>query len=241
MKTTMLEIDIRKLTSCGSDWETNRYLLLKKIKEWQSQLDSNRVYPVLREAELIKDKLDDLLLENISSRNWLEREVRGILIEDQIIVQDKARQISTELDRLIHYVEWAIESVEYIIREARIIFDFVKDDIRLYRLNTEDKYRGKGYFVIKDNERDVVKIFLFEMIFNWTEEHPTESIEFTLLRSIPNILLDNSLDELMEKFIHHSQQMYKPAVYICKSDLDFPFTETMLPAVQEKLMKAIRG
>lgn len=237
----MLEIDIRKLTSCGSDWETNRYLLLKKIKEWQLQLDSNRVYPVLREAELIKDKLDDLLLENISSRNWLEREVRGILIEDQIIVQDKARQISTELDRLIHYVEWAIESVEYIIREARIIFDFVKDDIRLYRLNTEDKYRGKGYFVIKDNERDVVKIFLFEMIFNWTEEHPTESIEFTLLRSIPNILLDNSLDELMEKFIHHSQQMYKPAVYICKSDLDFPFTETMLPAVQEKLMKAIRG
>lgn len=241
MKNTMLEIDVRKLTSCGSDWETNRYRLLNKIKDWQNQLSKNIVFPVLEEAELVKDKLDDLLLENISSKSWLEKEVRGILIEDRIIVQDKAKQISTELDRLIHYVEWAIESVEYIIREARIIHNFIKENISIKRLNSDDKYKGKGYFIVQDNKKEVVKIYLYEMIINWMEEHPTENIEFTLLRSIPNLLLDCSLEELMEKFVVHSQKIYRPIVYICKTDLDFPFSDSMLPAIQQKLLKEITG
>jgi len=241
MKNTMLEIDIRKLTSCGSDWETNSYLLLKKIKEWQNQLSRNLVFPVLEESELVKDKLDDLLLENINSKSWLEREVKGILIEDQIIVQDKAKHLSTELDKLIHYVEWAIENVEYVIREARIIFGFVKDSVTIKRLNLDDKYKGKGYFVVKDNKKDVVKIYLYEMIINWTDDHPTENVEFTLVRSIPNILLDCSLEELMEKFVAHSQKMYKPMVFVCETDLDFPFNEAVLPAVQNKILREISG
>lgn len=237
----MLDIDIRKLTSCGSDWETNRYLLLNKIKEWQLQLSKNNVYPVLEESEIIKDKLDDLLLENISSKSWLEREVRGILIEDQIIVQDKAKHISTELDKLIHYVEWAIENVEYIIREARIIFGFIKDNVSIKKISFEDRYKGKGYFIVQDNKKDVTKIYLYEMILNWTDDHPTETIEYTLVRSIPNILLDCSLEELMEQFIKHSQKMYKPMVFVCQTDLDFPFKEAILPAVQQKLLKEIRS
>lgn len=241
MRKTMLEIDITKLTSCGSDWETNQYLLLRKIKDWQKQLSGNIVYPVLQEARLVKDKLDDLLIENINSKSWLEKEVRGILIEDHIIVQDKAKHISSELDKLISYVEWAIENVEFIIREATIIFNFIKNDIKIYKLTNEDKYRGKGYFVIKDNKKEVVKIFLYEMLIYWSGDHPTESIEFTLLRSIPNLLLDCTMDELMENFIQHSQKMYKPMVYVCETDLDFPFNDTMLPAVKEKLLKEISG
>ncbi|MBS4035758.1 MAG: hypothetical protein KGZ85_14940 [Ignavibacterium sp.] len=241
MKNPMLEIDIRKLTSCGSDWESNQYLLLRKIKEWQNQLSQNIVYPVLQESKLVKDKLDDLLLENISSKSWLEKEVRGILIEDQIIVQDKAKHISTELDKLIHYVEWAIENVECIIREATILFNFIKDDIQINRLTNEDKFRGKGYFVIQDNKKEVVKIYLYEMLIKWSDDNPTENVEFTLLRSIPNLLLDCSLEALMEQFVQHSQKMYKPMVYVCKTDLDFPFNETMLPALKEKLIREISG
>ncbi|MCJ7554509.1 MAG: hypothetical protein MUO34_11565 [Ignavibacteriaceae bacterium] len=239
MKNTMLQIDIRKLTSCGSDWETNQYLLLRKIKEWQELLAKNIIYPVLQESELVKDKLDDLLIENIGSKSWLEREVRAILIEDQIIVQEKAKHISTELDKLINYVEWAIENVEYIIREARIIFDFIKDDISINHLNSDDKYRGKGYFVVQDNKKEVVKIYLYEMIISWTYDHPIENIKFTLLRSIPSLLMDSSIEELMEKFVVHSQKMYKPMVYVCKTDLDFSFNESILPALKTRLLKEI--
>ncbi len=239
MKNTMLQIDIRKLTSCGSDWETNQYLLLRKIKEWQELLAKNIIYPVLQESELVKDKLDDLLIENIGSKSWLEREARAILIEDQIIVQDKAQHISTELDRLINYVEWAIENVECIIREARIIFDFIKDDISFSHLNSDAKYRGKGYFVVLDNKKEVVKIYLYEMIISWSYDHPTENIKFTLLRSIPSLLLDSSIEELMDKFVAHSQKMYKPMVYVCKTDLDFSFNESILPALKTRLLKEI--
>jgi len=35
--------------------------------------------------------------------------------------------------------------------------------------------------------------------------------------------------------------MYKPMVFVCETDLDFPFNETILPAVQQKLLKEIRS
>jgi hypothetical protein len=79
------------------------------------------------------------------------------------------------------------------------------------------------------------------MLIKWSDDNPTENVEFTLLRSIPNLLLDCSLEELMEQFVQHSQKMYKPMVYVCRTDLDFPFNETMLPALKEKLIREISG
>lgn len=232
----MLELDIKKLTSCGSDWETNRYLLLKKLREWQNQLNRNRVCTVLKEAWEMKDKLDDLLIENIESKGWLEREVQGLLIEDNIIVNiEKAKHISTELDKLIHYVEWAIESVEYIIREGIIISEFLHENISISTIENGLNYKGKGYFLLPDNKKEVIKIYSYETIFDWNDNSPEEMIEINLLRSIPMLLVSDSYEKVMMEFVKHSQKMYMPTVFICNTDLDFPFNETILPIVKQKI------
>ena len=46
----MPTLDVKKLTSCGSDWEANQYMLLSRVKFWTDQIHKNKLYPALNES-----------------------------------------------------------------------------------------------------------------------------------------------------------------------------------------------
>lgn len=236
-----MNIDISNITSCGSDWETNRYTFLKTIKSWKNDFIKNRLYPSLGYSNQLQSRFEEMLSENIESKDWLEREVRGTFIDDRLVVLEKAHQLSSQLEKLIDFVDWALEVNESLLEEAEIIKEFVYDNIEVIPLCDIEKYRGKGYILIPDNKKQVYKIFLYELSINWNVDEPVEYLDLELLRSIPFNLVDKPKQELMRDFIEHSQQMYDPMVYICETDLDFPFTETILPIVQIKLLESVNG
>ncbi|MFZ2323945.1 MAG: hypothetical protein WAV89_09635 [Ignavibacteriaceae bacterium] len=236
-----MNIDISQITSCGSDWETNHYTFLKTLKSWQSELRKSRLFPVLEDSKQLHNKFNDILNENIESKGWLDREVRGAFINDQLIVLEKAHQISFQLERLIDFVKWALNVNNDLLEEAEIIKQFVYDGIDILPLSDTDKYRGKGYIVIPDNKKRVYKIYLYELSISWTVDEPVEYLDMDLLRSIPFDFVENTVEELINQFIKNNQLLYDPMVYICKTELDFPFNETVLPVVEEKLLEAING
>lgn len=236
-----MNLDISQITSCGSDWETNHYTFLKTLKSWQAELRKSRLFPVLEDSKQLHNKFNDILNENIESKGWLDREVRGAFINDQLIVLEKAHQISFQLERLIDFVKWALNVNNDLLEEAEIIKQFVYDGIDILPLSDTDKYRGKGYIVIPDNKKRVYKIYLYELSISWTVDEPVEYLDMDLLRSIPFDFVENTVEELINQFIKNNQLLYDPMVYICKTELDFPFNETVLPVVEEKLLEAING
>lgn len=236
-----MNLDISQITSCGSDWETNHYTFLKTLKSWQAELRKSRLFPVLEDSKQLHNKFNDILNENIESKGWLDREVRGAFINDQLIVLEKAHQISFQLERLIDFVKWALNVNNDLLEEAEIIKQFVYDAIDILPLSDTDKYRGKGYIVIPDNKKRVYKIYLYELSISWTVDEPVEYLDMDLLRSIPFDFVENTVEELINQFIKNNQLLYDPMVYICKTELDFPFNETVLPVVEEKLLEAING
>lgn len=236
-----MNLDISQITSCGSDWETNHYTFLKTLKSWQAELRKSRLFPVLEDSKQLQNKFNDILNENIESKGWLDREVRGAFINDQLIVLEKAHQISFQLERLIDFVKWALNINNDLLEEAEIIKQFVYDGIDILPLSDTDKYRGKGYIVIPDNKKRVYKIYLYELSISWTVDEPVEYLDMDLLRSIPFDFVENTVEELINQFIKNNQLLYDPMVYICKTELDFPFNETVLPVVEEKLLEAING
>jgi hypothetical protein len=236
-----MNLDISKITSCGSDWETNHYTLLKALKSWQFELRKNKIYPVLEYSQQLQNKFNDILNENIESKGWLDREVRGALINDQLVILDKAHQISSQLAKLIDFVKWALDINNDLLEEADIIKQFVYDNIDIIPLSEIDKYRGKGYILVPDNKKRVYKIYLYELSISWTVDEPVEYLDLDLLRSIPFDFVETGAEELMINFIKHNQLLYDPMIYICKTDIDFPFNETILPLVEDKLLEAING
>jgi hypothetical protein len=236
-----MNLDISKLTSYGSDWETNRYTFLKTLKSWQSELRKNKIYPVIQYSSQLHNKFNELLDENIESKGWLEKEVRGTFIDDQLVVLEKAHQISYQLEKLIDFVKWVLIENRRLLEEAKIIEQFVYEGLDIIPLTDSDKYRGKGYLLVPDNKKRIYKIYLYELSISWTIDEPIEYLEFELLRSIPFDLVNVSSETLLEEFIKNNQLLYDPMAYICKTDVDFPFNDSIMPVVEHKLLEVINS
>ncbi|MDD5607052.1 MAG: hypothetical protein PHY57_00925 [Ignavibacterium sp.] len=236
-----MNLDITKITSCGSDWKTNRYTFLQTLKSWRSEIHRNKLYPAVEYADHLQLRFNDILTENIESKSWLENEVKGTLVDNKLVILEKAHQISSQLDKLIDFVKWALKENQEIVNEAKIVKQFVQENIEIKACCNKDKYRGKGYILIPDNKLSVYKIYLYDLSINWSINDPVEYLEMTLLRSIPVEMVNQSLEELMNEFVINSSTLFDPMIYICKTELDFPFKETMFPVIKEKLLSSVNG
>ena len=45
----------------------------------------------------------------------------------------------------------------------------------------------------------------------------------------------------MYEFVKNTQTIYDPMVYVCETDLDFAFNDTILPIVKSKLLDVVNG
>jgi hypothetical protein len=235
----MTNIDVKKLTSCNSDWEMNQYTLLGRVKEWESHFRKNRLYPYLNDSIELHYKLSDILQENLESKWWLEREVGQRVTDERIIVYEKAQQVSEQLNQLLTFVEWALKLNRPIMEEGLILKEFIEDNLVIKPIGDEPNFRGKGYFSLTDNKKMVFNIYLYDFKWGWKDDEPRHSLDIKLVRSIPLTIVDSNEEELMSEFIECSQPLYKPMAYIIKNDLDFPYEETIYPLAEEKLLETI--
>ena len=234
----MTNLDLKKLTSCGSDWESNQYKILIKVKEWLMNFNKNKLFPSIEEAIQLNLALEDLLRENIECKLWFDNEIRGRNGNERVIVYEKAHQVGNQLDKLLNFIDWALQLNRPVLEEGRIHKNFVDDDLEIKRVSSVEKnYHGKGYFSLPDNKNRVLNIYLYEIMWDWSQENLYQRINSHLVKSIPQSVIHNSVEEMITNFINYSQDLHEPVAYILETDLDFPYEETMFPIAEDKLLK----
>jgi len=240
MRQNITALDVKKLTSCGSDWETNQYTILNKVKEWLQNLHKNKLFPSIEESIQLNLALEDILRDNIESKVWFDNEIRSRKLNERFIVYEKAHQIGNQIDKLFNFIDWALQLNKPVLEEGRIIKNFVDENLSVKRISTLEKnYNGKGYFTLPNNKDQILNIYLYEILLDWSEENLYQRMSSSLVSSIPFNLIDNSIEETVIDFITNSQTLYEPVVYIFETNLDFPYTETMFPIAEEKLLKSL--
>jgi len=234
----MTTLDLKKLTSCGSDWESNQYKILIKVKEWLNDFHKSRLFPAIEESVQFNLSLEDILRENIECKLWFDNEIRARKINERIMVYEKAHQIGNQLDKLLNFIDWALKLNKPVLEEGRIIKNFVDESLIIKRISTIEKnYHGKGYFTLPDNKKEVLNIYLYEIIWDWSQESLYQRITSTKVRSIPQKMIQTTIEEMMINFINHSQDLHEPVIFVMETDLDFPYKETIFPVAEEKLLK----
>jgi hypothetical protein len=234
----MTTLDLKKLTSCGSDWESNQYKILIKVKEWLLNFNKNKLFPSIEEAIQLNLALEDLLRENIECKLWFDNEIRGQKVNERVIVYEKAHQVGNQLDKLLDFIDWALLLNRPVLEEGRIIKNFVEEDLEITRVSSVEKnYHGKGYFSLPNNKNGLLNIYLYEIIWDWSQENLYQRINSHLVKSIPQSVIHASVEELILNFVNYSQDMHEPVAYIFETELDFPYEETMFPIAEEKLLK----
>jgi hypothetical protein len=234
----MTTLDLKKLTSCGSDWESNQYKILIKVKEWLSDFHKNKLFPAIEESVQFNLSLEDILRENIECKLWFDNEIRARKINERIMVYEKAHQIGNQLDKLLNFIDWSLKLNKPVLEEGRIIKNFVEDNLLINRISTVEKnYHGKGYFTLPDNKNELLNIYLYEIIWDWSQENLYQRIVSAKVRSIHQKMIKSSVEDLMRDFIAHTQVLHEPVIFVFETDLDFPYKETIFPIAEEKLLK----
>ena len=135
----MTTLDVKKLTSTTSDWETNEYVILSKVKYWLNQLNRNKLFPSLDEARHLNQSLEDIVKENIECKLWFDNEIRARRINERFTVYEKAHQIGFKLDRMFDFIKWALKLNKQVIVEGEIIKEFVEQNLQLRKISTSEK------------------------------------------------------------------------------------------------------
>jgi hypothetical protein len=239
LQNKMTNLDVKKLTYCNSDWEKNQYTLLSRVKEWESNFRKNKIYPFLNESIELHHTLGDILQENLESKWWLEKEVSQRVVSDRYVVYEKAQHISQQLNNLLSFVEWALKLNRPVMEEGFVLREFIEDNLIIEPLNNEPNFRGKGYFAINDNYKEVLNIYLYNLKYEWVNEEANNSLIIKPVRSIPLSMVDNNVDEVMDDFLKYSQPLHKPMAYIFRNEMDFPYEETIYPIAEELLLMTL--
>lgn len=236
----MTTLDLKKLTSCGSDWESNQYKILIKVREWLLNFSKSKLFPSIEESIQLNLALEDLLRENIECKLWFDNEIGAKKVDERIVVYEKAHQIGHQLDKLLNFIDWALKLNKPVLEEGRIIKNFVEEELSVARISRVEKnYHGKGYFSLPDNKSGLLNIYLYEIIWDWSQENLYQRIHSNLVKSISQKVIHKPIEELMLNFIDYSQNLHEPVAYVFKTDLDFPYKETIFPIAEEKLLKLL--
>jgi len=233
-------LDVKKLTSCGSDWEANQYTLLSRVKEWTDQIRGNKLFPALQESIQLNISLEEILRENLESKWWFDSEIKARRLNERITVYEKAHQIGFQLEKLLEFVEWALYLNRPVLEEGEILRNFIEDNISIKKITSVRNYLGKGYFTLPDNKKELLNIYYYEVNWDWHKNEVIHTMETELIRSVPFESIKGSVEEFIKDFINNYQQLYDPVAFIFETDLDFSYEETMLPLAEEKLLDEIK-
>ncbi|NNG27059.1 MAG: hypothetical protein HKM87_06005 [Ignavibacteriaceae bacterium] len=236
----MTTLDLKKLTSCGSDWEANQYTLLSRVKEWTDQIRGNKLFPALYESIQLNFNLEEILRENLESKWWFDSEIKARRLNERITVYEKAHQIGFQLEKLLEFVEWALYLNRPVLEEGEIIRNFIEDNISIKKVTSNKNYLGKGYFTLPDNKKELLNIYYYEVNWDWYKNEVIHTMDTKLIRTVPFESIKISVEEFVKDFISNYQQLYDPVAFIFQTDLDFSYEETMLPIAEEKLLDEIK-
>lgn len=229
-----LTVDI--FISSLEDIEMAKYQILSVLKQYSKLFHQNKIYPYLAElietgyilAKMVEQKPD------LGNTSW--DDLIQINLENTSEKYDSIFLTADELNEFFNLVNWALPLIEEIVDEGKIIYDFVEENIDILQENSAGGLKETGYFLIPDNKYDILNVYYFELRDQITGQRQYHQLNTTHIDTLSKVEASKqSFSELIKNYVFEPE---KPAFYF-RTELDFPFAETLLPIVKRKLTEKI--
>ncbi len=229
MKTLNLNTFISKET----DIELNQYKILSGLKDYRTEFNHNRLYPALSDLVYLSSVLEEIFdkRDNIISPPAKEIKNPGKNIFVELIDQTtEAKEYSYDL------IDWTLPIIKGIIDEAYIIYNFVEDNMEIGEVGIMPVYKNEGYLFVPDNTKSILQIHNFESSNNSSDSQPFHSLKTKFVQTTKMLNFAGYEDFIKMDLIKKFNEKTNIAAYIIKTDLDFPFDETIFPIAKRKLL-----
>lgn len=234
----MLELNLESFLSPVEDKELNQYKILAQLKNYSELFLKNKLYPSFSQLNQINNLLNSLLSKpSILSIPGSIRKTSAVKKAGNNIFNGPAENEDTYDTNDI--IKWAKPLVESLLTEGRAIYEFVYSNIRIESIKPEPSYKDEGYLIIPDYKNLQLLLIEYQGSFFDSNNKPVRSLKTKLLTQISIGHNERAITELGVNLIYKYGSLVNPAMFICKTDLDFPFKETLFPIIKSKHLSVI--
>lgn len=221
-----------------TDFEKNQYIVLAGIKEYRNELNKKKLYPALTDLISLVSLLNDVKKGRNDLQSSFPRQIKKYDVKNKRIVFKTTETLDRNVEYLFDLIDWALPLIKSLIEEAVILYEFVEKNLRVESVGVLPFYKEEGYFLIPDNSEMKLQVHHFEcsLFSSGREKYRTLRTKFL---QVLEMMLTNTPESVKLKLIKQYRDIPNPATFICQTDLDFPFLETIFPIAKRKLMSKI--
>ena len=128
--------------------------------------------------------------------------------------------------------------IKSLIDEAVVLYEFVEKNLKVKGVGILPFYKEEGYFLIPDNHERLMQVHHFECSLFSSGKEKYRTLRTKFLQA-SEMLLSTAPEFIKSKLIKQYRDIPNPATFVCETDLDFPFLETIFPIAKRKLMTKI--
>jgi len=235
----MKTLTIDSFVSGESDVEINQYKILSRLKEYRNEFNKNKLYPSLSELVFLSSQLEDILNKKDNFLLQVPKKRSGQNAKSKSLFFDVADQVVEYEDYVYELIEWALPQIRSLIDEAYVIYEFVEDYLAIREVGVSPIYKDEGYLFVHNNGENIMQVHKYRNTVYSSENTPYHSLKTTFIEKAQIINTTNAPELLKDEIIKRSDDRPNYATFVCDTDLDFPFDETIFPVAKRKLLSIL--
>jgi hypothetical protein len=232
----MNTLKLETFLSSDTDWEKNKYIVLGSLKEYRTEFYRKKLYPVLSELISLVNLLEDVLNHKRNLASYFPKEISDYNIRNKKIIYQTLERLSPDVEFLFDLIEWALPKIKDVIDEGVVLYEYVEKNLKIEQVGLIPLYTSEGYFIVPDNNESLYKVMRSECSMFYTGKEPFRSIKTKHVDSHSMVQLINNPESIKLNLISKYKDLPNPATYLCITELDFPFSETVFPVAKRKLL-----
>lgn len=233
---TMEKLSIEMFIGGGSDVETKQYQVLHSLKEYYNELSHNRLYPAFKELVDVTSTLESLVEQKGGLDESFPQQLRGVDLGHHHLIYDSLTPADPDFQRVFDLIAWALPLLKKAVDEGIGIYHFVDEHITIEEVGLMPVYKQEGYWAVPDTKGRKLYLLRYEVSLFSSSTERYRQLKTKVLETIELSLLRKTPEELKLDVIGKYPDLPNPAMYLCETDLDFPYESTILPIAKRKLM-----
>jgi hypothetical protein len=233
----MENLSINTILNQEEDSELTTYKILGTLKVYLSSIRKYKIYPALSELVGIAVRLESLKKSIAKAKNSDDDLI--ILSEEISMFGDlhPEEEYSKEADDISDFINWVISQINPILEEGIAVYDFVDQNMDLKLIKGDSFNKQEGYLIIPDNKTLVFNIYRFDCLLFNSESNPERSIKTEFIQSITGNDANKNRIQYITLLDYIANNTLP--VYICETELDFPYEETVYQIGRKKLLNSL--
>lgn len=231
-----MSLELDTFLAGSRDFESRQYLILQGLKEEYESFSHNRLYPGLAHLIDIHRILEGLIQKRGDIQRSLPQELKEVDPEKMQLIYEHGPEADDEVEKAMNLILWAMPYIKKTMDEGMQIYNFVEEHLAILEIGIMPMYRDEGYWFVPDARAHQLHLLRYQISLFASANERYRTLRTRTLESMEQNAVKQPPESIKLMLVQKYQDLPNPATFMCETDIDFPYMETILPVAKRKLM-----